>query len=96
MAPLYEELCTELKWPVDKPFLAKMQANNEEKFKKLDETLKDAEENLGETEIRDALYAKAEYLCQIGDKVCTDNGFDFVSVSKIKTPYDYYVSSLMR
>ena len=26
----------------------------------------------------DALYAKAEYLCQIGDKVCTDNGFDFL------------------
>ena len=78
MAPLYEELCTELKWPVDKPLLAKMQANNEEKFKKLDEILKDAEENLGETEIRDALYAKAEYLCQIGDKVCTDNGFDFL------------------
>ena len=73
-----------------------MQANNEEKFKKLDETLKDAEENLGETEIRDALYAKAEYLCQIGDKVCTDNSFDFVSVSRIKTPYDYYLSSLMR
>ena len=90
MAPLYEELCTELKWPVDKPLLAKMQANNEEKFKKLDETLKDAEENLGETEITDALYAKAEYLCQIGDKVCTDNSFDFVSVNRIKTPYDYY------
>ena len=99
MAPLYEELCTELKWPVDKPLLAKMQANNEEKFKKLDETLKDAEENLGETEIRDGLYAKAEYFCQIGDKVCTNNGFDFVSVSRIKTPYDYYLgvsSSLMR
>ncbi|CAH3151120.1 unnamed protein product, partial [Porites lobata] len=37
-------------------------------FKKLHETLKDAEENLGETEMTDALYAKAEYLCQIGDK----------------------------
>ena len=44
----------------------------------------------------DALYAKAEYLCQIEDKVCTDNGFDFVSVSRIKTPFDYYLSSLMR
>ena len=38
----------------------------------------------------DALYAKAEYLCLIGDKVCTDNSFDFVSVNRIKTPYDYY------
>ena len=69
MAPLYEELAAELKWSVDKALLAKMQSNNEEMFKKLDETLKDAEENLGETEIRDALYAKAEYLCKIGDKV---------------------------
>ena len=71
MAPFYEELCAELKWAVDKALLAKMQANNEEKFKQLDETLKDAEENLGETEIRDALYAKAEYLCKIGEKVQT-------------------------
>ena len=38
----------------------------------------------------DALYARAEYLCQIGDKVCTDNSFDLVSVNRIKTPYDYY------
>ena len=69
MAPLYEELCTELKWDVDNSLLATMHSNNEEMVKKLDETLKDAEENLGETEIRDALYAKAEYLCKIGDKV---------------------------
>jgi len=69
MAPFYEELCSDLKWPVDNSLLAKMQSNNEETFKKLDETLKDAEENLGETEVRDALYAKAEHLCKIGDKV---------------------------
>ena len=28
-----------------------------------------AEKNLGESEIRDAMMAKAEYLCRIGDKV---------------------------
>ena len=54
MAPLYEELCTELKWDVDNSLLATMRSNNEEMVKKLDETLKDAEENSGETEIRDA------------------------------------------
>ena len=69
MAPFYEEICTDLKWAIDNSLLATMHANNEETFKKLDETVKDAEENLGETEIRDALYAKAEYLCKIGDKV---------------------------
>ena len=69
MAPLYEEVCAELKWPVDKALLAKMQSKNQEKLEKLDETLKDTEENLGETEVRDALYDKAEYLCKIGEKV---------------------------
>ena len=69
MAPLYEEVCAELKWPIDKTLLAKMQSKNEEKLEKLEETLKDTEENLGETEVRDALYDKAEYLCKIGEKV---------------------------
>jgi hypothetical protein len=32
--------------------------------------LTDAIENLGESEIREALLAKAEYLCRIGAKVC--------------------------
>ena len=69
MAPLYEEVCAELKWPIDKALLAKMQSKNQEKLEKLEETLKDTEENLGETEVRDALYDKAEYLCKIGEKV---------------------------
>lgn len=69
MAPLYEELCHELKWPVDQTLLAKMKKANEEKVKELGEKLKYAEENLGETEVRDALYSQGEYLCSIGDKV---------------------------
>lgn len=68
MAPFYEEVCAELKWSVDKAFLSKMKEANQKKFKELDEKQKDAEENLGETEIRDALYARAEYLTKIGDK----------------------------
>jgi len=34
-----------------------------------DEKIKDAEENLGESELREALLSKAEYLSKIGDKV---------------------------
>ena len=69
MAPFYEEVCTELKWSIDKALLSKMKDANQKKLKELDEKQKDAEENLGETEIRDALYARAEYLTKIGDKV---------------------------
>lgn len=69
MAPYYETLCKELKWPVDSDLLGKMKKANEDELKRLDDVLEDAEKNLGESEIRDAMMAKAEYLIRIGDKV---------------------------
>lgn len=54
---------------MDTDLLSKMKKANEEELKRLDEELEDAEKNLGESEIRDAMMAKAEYLCRIGDKV---------------------------
>ncbi|XP_038068357.1 26S proteasome non-ATPase regulatory subunit 6-like [Patiria miniata] len=68
MAPYYEEICKELSWKPDASLLKKMQAANAEELKTLDATLEDAEQNLGETEVRDALLRKAEHLCRIGDK----------------------------
>lgn len=68
MAPFYEEVCRELGWKVDEQLLTTMKAANEAKLKQLDEALEDAEKNLGETEIRDAMLSKAEYLSRIGDK----------------------------
>lgn len=46
-----------------------LQAKNEEELKKLQEKIEDAETNLGETELSDALRAKASYLAKIGEKV---------------------------
>ena len=45
-----------------------MSAENEKELKSLDEKIADAEANLGESEHREALLAKAEYLTKIGDK----------------------------
>ena len=44
-------------------------AANNEAVAKLEQQLKDAEENAGETEIRDAFLARAEHYATIGDKV---------------------------
>ena len=88
MAPLYEEVCAELKWPVDKKLLTNMKEKNEEKLKYLNDAIKDAEENLGETEIRDALFARAEYLCGIGDKVCVDRKISKKSKQMVYCAYD--------
>ncbi|KAK7101534.1 26S proteasome non-ATPase regulatory subunit 6-like [Littorina saxatilis] len=68
MAPLYEELCKDLGWKMDDKLMATMKTANGEKLKQLDEAIEDAEKNLGETEIRDALLDRAEYLSKIGDK----------------------------
>ena len=43
-----------------------MREANEAQCRVLDEKVKDAEENLGDVEVRDACLAKADYLCQIG------------------------------
>ncbi len=69
MAPFYQLVTEELRIPFDKSLFAKYQENNKEELKKLDEKLEDAEQNLGETEISDALLAKAEFFTKIGDKV---------------------------
>lgn len=68
MAPFYEEVVQELGWSKDEALLKKMKEANAEKIKQLDEAIEDSKKNLGETEIRDSMLAKAEYLCKIGDK----------------------------
>jgi 26S proteasome regulatory subunit N7 len=54
---------------IDEATLSAMEAKNKEELEKLDARLKEAEEIEGETEISDALRARATYLTRIGDKV---------------------------
>merc|ERR1719228_872561 len=68
MAPFYKKVCESLKLPVDESKLKNMEEENKKKLQELDEKIKDAEENLGETEIRDAYLERAEYSVLIGDK----------------------------
>ena len=69
MAPYYLEVAQELGWAKDEKLLSAMKTANTEKIKQLDEAIDDAVKSLGETEIRDSMLNKAEYLCKIGDKV---------------------------
>ncbi|THH03687.1 hypothetical protein EW145_g6087 [Phellinidium pouzarii] len=54
--------------PEDKALIERMEAENEAELEKLDERLQEAEKTEGETEIADALRARATYLTRIGDK----------------------------
>lgn len=69
-------MCEDLKYPIDNQFLESMKKVNEEKLKKLDENIEDAEKNLGEMEVRETNLAKAEYLSSIGDRVGALAAFD--------------------
>lgn len=64
----YSKFCEEFDWMVDESKLQEMTSKNEEEAKQLDERIADAEANLGDSEVREALLAKAEYLVRIGDK----------------------------
>jgi 26S proteasome regulatory subunit N7 len=68
MAPLYKDLINEFNWPKDLVLLEVMENDNEKELSRLTAVLEDAIENLGETEMRDAMVARAEYLCFIGNK----------------------------
>ncbi len=71
MAPYYRSLAASgSAISVDKILLEKLEKANEDELKRLDERLAEAEKTEGESEISDALKARANYLTRIGDKVC--------------------------
>ncbi|KAG1149897.1 hypothetical protein G6F37_003305 [Rhizopus arrhizus] len=68
MAPFYKAMTEELQLPLDQALYDSMVANNEEELKKFDEKAANAEQNEGETEVNEALLAKADYYAKIADK----------------------------
>jgi len=82
MSHLYRHLCDDLHWDMDHQLYERMKKANEHKLEQLDATIKDAVENLGESEVREANAAKAEYYARIGDK---DNAISQYRVTLEKT-----------
>ncbi|KAL5111034.1 26S proteasome non-ATPase regulatory subunit 6 [Taenia crassiceps] len=68
MAPFYKIVCKQLHLLESQQLIGEMQKANDEKLRALDGNIKMAEESDGETEIREAMIAKAHYLSKIGSK----------------------------
>jgi len=68
MAPFYKLVCEQLGWPVDAAKLSAMEAANAAKLTELTDTVKNNEENEGESEVRLAHLARANFLMRIGEK----------------------------
>lgn len=70
MAPYYKLITSSSSvLPLDKSLLESMEKSNEEELLKLDQRLEEANKTEGESEISDALKARANYLTRIGDRV---------------------------
>ncbi|KAI3957797.1 hypothetical protein MKW92_002948 [Papaver armeniacum] len=69
MAPLYETLAVNNVLDMDPKLLESMRAKNAEELKKIDEKVADAEENFGESEVREAHLTKSLFFIRIGDKL---------------------------
>lgn len=64
LAPYYEHICGELGWQLDQSKLSDMQASNAKQLQELEDKIKDAEENLGETEASNSFaHAQFDMLC---------------------------------
>ena len=63
----YEEVCAELGWAPDAALASTMRAAATARLTALDAAVEDARENAGDVEVRDALAAKAAYICDTGE-----------------------------
>jgi 26S proteasome regulatory subunit N7 len=69
MAPYYRLVVAANVLPLDQALLDKLEKENAAELERLDQLLKEAEETEGESDIADALRAKASYLTRIGEMV---------------------------
>ena len=71
MAPLYKYICElkESNWKFDEVLYAGFKTDNEARLKEIETKLEDAKDNLGASEVFEALTEKALYLGKILQKV---------------------------
>ncbi|CAN4084724.1 unnamed protein product [Withania somnifera] len=82
MVPLHEALVSNGVLSLDQKVLDSMRAKNCDELRKLDEMIADAEENLGESEVREAHLAKSLFYIRIGDK---EKALEQLKVTESKT-----------
>lgn len=69
MAPYVSYLPSELVSSDRKELVNSLKEKNEKYLAEIDTKLKDAEENLGESDVSELWRSRAMYFCRIGDKV---------------------------
>ena len=68
MGPYYSYVCAQLTWPKDLDLLTSLEAANATELAECDAKIADAIATAGESEVREAMYNKANVFYRIGDK----------------------------
>lgn len=68
MAPYYDYVCDRYSWAKDEALLSRMRAENAAEIAKLEAKKADAEESLGETEVKDVQLELSKFYHKIGNK----------------------------
>ena len=79
MAPFYRLVCDTFQWPINATLEAAMSDKNAQELAQLNDRLADAEQNLGDIEVLEALLAKARLFSRIGDKDKALEAFEVAS-----------------
>lgn len=66
--PMYNDIALQLDWPKDAELTTRLSADIEKRLAELDGKLEDARANAGESEVREALLARAEFFASIFDR----------------------------
>jgi len=75
MVPFHDELVAQFGWDVDRKWVEEATKVNKAKIEELDAKITEAVDKFGETEVREANLAKAEFLISIGDKAGAETQF---------------------
>lgn len=73
--PFYNDVALQLDWPKDAELTTRLQKDIDARLVELDAKLEDAKANAGESEVREALLARAEFFASIFDRERADKAY---------------------
>eukprot|EP00755_Sulcionema_specki_P006549 Sspe_Gene.35768::Locus_17314_Transcript_1_1_Confidence_1.000_Length_1068::g.35768::m.35768/K03037/PSMD6, RPN7; 26S proteasome regulatory subunit N7 len=84
MLPYYNLLHESFMWPLDEAKVKQMKEANDKALAALEAKYKDAQENYGETEVREVILERCNFYARIGDKEkCLESNREALTVGKV-------------
>ncbi len=73
--PLYQAVALQLDWPKDAELVTRLSSEIEKRLAELDTKLQEARDSAGESEVREALLARADFFASIFDRTRAEEAY---------------------